>query len=43
MLSYNLMERRLANLKNPLFFLKTIIFKVHSQRKLLTEKVDSLS
>ena len=44
MLSYNLTEIKLADLKNlSLFFLKTNIFKTHSQQKISTKRVDSLS
>ena len=42
MLSYNLTEIKLADLKNLFFFLKKHI-KIHSQQKLSTKKVDSLS
>ena len=38
MLSYNLTETKLADLKNlSLFLLKTNIFKVHIQQKLSTK------
>ena len=37
MLSYNLTEIKLADLKNYLFLLKTNIFKIHSQQKLSTK------
>ena len=44
MLSYNLTEIKLADLKNlSLFLLKTKIFKIHSQQKLSTNRVDRLS
>ena len=44
MLSYNLTEKKLADLKNLSFFLlKTNIFKIDSRQKLLTKRVDSLS
>ena len=44
MLSYDLVEIKLADLKNLyLFLLKTSIFKVHSQQKLSTKRVDILS
>ena len=44
MLSYNLTEKKLADLKNlSSFLLKTNIFKIHSQQKFLTKRVDSLS
>ena len=42
MLSYWLTEIRLANLKNPLSFLKKIIFRIHSQHKLSTKRLNSL-
>ena len=42
--SYNLTELKLADLKNLSFFLLKInFFKVHSQQKLSTKRVDSLS
>ena len=43
MLSYNLTEIKLADLKNLSFSLKTSIFKIHSQQKLSTKRVDILS
>ena len=44
MLSYNLTEIKLADLKHLSFFLlKTNFYKIHSQQKLSTKKVDSLS
>ena len=44
MLSYNLTQMKLADLKNlSTFLLKTNIFIIHSQQKLLTKRVDSLS
>ena len=44
MLSYNLTEIKLADLRNlSLFLLKTIIFKTHSQQKLSTKRVEILS
>ena len=44
MLSYNLTETNFADLKIlSLFLLKTNIFKIHSQRKRSTKRVDSLS
>ena len=44
MLSYNLTETKLADLKNLSFFLlKTNIFKVHRQQKVSTKRLDSLS
>ena len=43
MFSYNLTELKLADLKNPFFLLKTNNFKIHSQQKLSTKRVDSLS
>ena len=44
MLSYNLTEIKLAELKNlSLFLIKTNIFKIHSQQKFSTKRVDSLS
>ena len=44
MLSYNLTEIKLADLENlSLFLLKTNIYKIHSQQKLSTKRVDSLS
>ena len=44
MLSYNLTEIKLADLRNLSFFsVKTNIFKIHSQQKLSTKKVDSLA
>ena len=41
MLSYNLKEIKLADLKN--LFYNNKYFKIHSQQKLLTKRVDSLS
>ena len=44
MLSYNLTQIKLADLKNLSFFLlKTNIFKIHSQQKLSTKRAESLS
>ena len=44
MLSYNLTEIKLTDLKYlSLFLLKTNIFKIHSQQKPSTKRVDSLS
>ena len=44
MLSYNLTEIKTTDLKNlSLFLLKTNIFKMHSQQKLLTKRADILS
>ena len=43
MLSYDLTEIKLADLKNLSFLLKTTIFKIHSQHKVSTKNVDSLS
>ena len=44
MLSYNLTEIKFSDLKNQsLFLLKTNIFKIHSQQKLSTKRVESLS
>ena len=44
MLSYNLKEIKLADLKNlSLFLLKTNIFKIHSLQKRSTKRVESLS
>ena len=43
MLSYNLKETKLADLKNlALFLLKAKILEIHSQQKLSTKRVDSL-
>ena len=41
MLTYNLTEKKLADLKN-LSLLKTNIFKIHSQQTLSTKRVHSL-
>ena len=43
MLSGNLKEKKLADLKNLSFLLKTNIYKNHSQQKRSTKRVDSLS
>ena len=44
MLSYNLTELKFSDLKNrTLFLLETDIFKIHSQQKLSTKRIDSLS
>ena len=44
MLSYNLTEIKLVDLKNLSFFIfKTNIFSIHSQQKLSTKIVDNLS
>ena len=43
MLSYILSEIKLADLKNISLFQKTNDFKIHSQQKLSTKTVDSLS
>ena len=43
MLSYNLTEIKLADLKNIFFLLKTNTFKIDSQQELSTKRVDSLS
>ena len=44
MLSYNLTEIKLTDFKNlSLSLLKINIFKIHSQRRLSTKRVDSLS
>ena len=43
MLSYNITEIKLADLKNlSLFLIKTNIFKIYSQQKLSTKRLDSL-
>ena len=42
MLSYNLTEKKLADLKNlSLFLFKTNIYKIYSQQKLSTKRVES--
>ena len=43
MLSYNLTEIKLADLKNLSFSIKTNFLKTHSQQKFSTKRVDSLS
>ena len=43
MLSWNLTEIKLADLKILSFLLKTNIHKIHNQQKLSTERVDGLS
>ena len=45
MLSYNLTEIKLADLKNlkSFFLLKTNIFKIDTQQKVSTKRVNSLS
>ena len=43
MLSYNLTEIKLADLKNLSLLLKTNIFKIHSQQKISTKRIDTLS
>ena len=43
MLGYDLTEKNGRSQKSIFFLLKTIFFKIHSQHKLSTKSVDSLS
>ena len=43
MLSYNLTEAKIGRTQKCLFFLKTNFFKIHSEQKLSTKRVDSFS